>query len=96
MRPIKWNQWIDAATPVPTFSTVNGVPGLYEGAAYCDTGLYRPTFDSKMRSLNRPFEAINTEQLLKRIYNLVDPIDDRLAGGGHGHRAGRPDRRLHA
>ena len=78
---IKWNQWIDPATPVPTFSAVNGVPGLYEGAAYCDTGLYRPTFDSKMRSLNRPFEAINTEQLLKRIYNLVDPIDATLPAG---------------
>ena len=78
---IKWNQWIDPATPIPTFSTVNGVPGLYQGAAYCDTGLYRPTFDSKMRSLGRPFEQINTEQLVKRIYNLVDPIDDTAPAG---------------
>ncbi len=78
---IKWNQWIDAGTPIPTQSFINGVPGLYQGAAYCDAGLYRPTFDSKMRSLNRPFEAINTEQHVKRIYNLVDPIDDTAPAG---------------
>ena len=78
---IKWGYWIDAATPVPTLAALNGVPGLYAGAAYCDTGLYRPTFDSKMRSLGRPFEAINTEQHVKRIYNLVDPIDTALPAG---------------
>jgi hypothetical protein len=78
---IKWNQWIDAGTPIPTQSFVNGVPGLYQGAAYCDADLYRPSFDSKMRSLNRPFEAINTEQHVKRIYNLVDPIDDTAPAG---------------
>jgi IgA Peptidase M64/Calx-beta domain len=75
---IKWNRWIDPATPVPTFSTALGVPGLYQGARYCDTGLYRPTYISKMRSLGRPFEQINTEQLIRRIYNLVSPMDSSL------------------
>jgi hypothetical protein len=28
-----------------------------------------------MRSLNMPFEQINAEQLVKRIYNLVSPLD---------------------
>ena len=28
-----------------------------------------------MRSLDVPFEQINTEQLVKRIYNFVSPID---------------------
>jgi IgA Peptidase M64/Calx-beta domain len=72
---IKWNLWIDPGTPIPTSSTTLGVPGLYEGARYCDTGLYRPTYSSKMRSLGRPFEQINTEQLIRRIYNLVAPVD---------------------
>ena len=72
---IKWAQWIDAATPLPTTTTASGVVGLFQGAAYCDTGLYRPTFNSKMRSLDRPFEQVNTEQHVRRIYNLVDPID---------------------
>ena len=72
---IKWNHWIDASTPVPTVMALRGVPGLFQGAAYCDAGLYRPTLDSKMRNLGRPYEQINTEQLIKRIYNLVSPID---------------------
>src|SRR6185503_15749879 len=72
---IKWNHWIDANTPIPTFSAFDGVPGLYQGAVYCDAGLYRPTFGSKMRFLGRPYEQINTEQLIRRIYNIVSPID---------------------
>lgn len=72
---IKWNHWIDANTPIPTFSTQQGVPGLYEGAVYCDAGLYRPTSGSRMRFLGRPYEQINTEQLIRRVYNFVSPID---------------------
>jgi hypothetical protein len=72
---IKWRLWIDGGTPVPTPGSANGVPGLYEGAVYCLSGAYRPTFNSKMRSLGRPFEQINTEQHIRRIYNLVSPID---------------------
>ena len=72
---IKWNHWIDANTPIPTLSTQQGVPGLYQGAVYCDAGLYRPTSGSKMRFLGRPYEQINTEQLIRRIYNFVSPID---------------------
>ena len=72
---IKWNPWINLATPIPTLGTQAGVPGLYAGAKYCDTGLSRPTFNSKMRSLSVPFEQINSEQLIKRIYNWVSPID---------------------
>jgi hypothetical protein len=72
---IKWNSWIDSGTVLPTPGTVNGVPGLYVGAAYCDAGMYRPTYNSKMRSLGLPFHQINTEQHVKRMYNYVSPID---------------------
>ena len=72
---IKWNHWIDASTAIPTLTPLNGVPGLYEGAVYCDGGLFRPTFGSKMRFLGSPYEQINTEQLIRRIYNIVSPID---------------------
>lgn len=72
---IKWSAWIDANTPIPTTSTTPGIVGLYQGAKYCAAGLYRPTFDSKMRSLGRPFEQINSEQLILRYYNFVSPID---------------------
>ncbi len=79
---IKWNVgggapsgWIEQSTPVPTDDIAAGVPGLYQGAKYCSAGLYRPTFNSKMRSLDVPFEQINSEQLVKRIYNWASPID---------------------
>ncbi len=72
---IKWTSWIDASTPLPTTTTAAGVPGLYEGANYCDTGLFRPTSGSKMRFLGFPFEQINSEQLIRRIYNVASPID---------------------
>jgi hypothetical protein len=72
---IKWSRWVEPTTALPTTGTTNGVVGAYEGAKYCPTGLYRPTFNSKMRSLGRPFEQINTEQLVRRIYSFVSPID---------------------
>jgi hypothetical protein len=79
---IKWNfgggpptGWIELATEIPTPGASPGVVGLYEGARYCTSALFRPTFDSRMRSLNRPFEQVNTEQLVRRIYNWVSPVD---------------------
>jgi len=78
---IKWNPgggppsgWIEPSTPVPTTGVVAGV-GLFEGAQYCLTGLFRPTANSKMRSLSRPFDPVNVEQLIKRIYNFAMPVD---------------------
>jgi hypothetical protein len=77
---IKWAAWIDPGTSLPTRTTVAGVPGAYEGARYCEGGLYRPTYDSKMRTLGRPFEQINTEQLILRFYNFVAPFDSAAPG----------------
>lgn len=78
---IKWNYWIDLSTPIPTTGFTAGVPGLYQGGYYCDQGeFYRPTFNSKMRSLGAPFEQINTEQLVRIIYDLVSPIETSSPG----------------
>ena len=79
---VKWAAWIAAETPVPTFSSAPGVPGLYQGAKYCPSGLYRPTFDSKMRSLGQPYDQINTEQLLRRFYNLTPPLESSQPASG--------------
>lgn len=72
---IKWAPWVEAATVLPTGGSALGIPGAYEGASYCTSGLYRPTFDSKMRSLGRSYDAVNTEQLILRLYNFVQPFD---------------------
>jgi IgA Peptidase M64 len=72
---IKWAVWIEPDTPIPTLGPTVAEPGLYEGAKYCDTGLFRPTYNSKMRSLFQPYEQINSEQLVKQVYGLVSPLD---------------------
>lgn len=79
---IKWNVgggpprgWIDPDTDVPTVDEVASQPGLYEGGKYCEEGIFRPTFDSKMRSLGTPWDAINEAELVKMIYRHVRPID---------------------
>ena len=72
---IKWSYWIAPGTRVPATDATPGVVSAYEGAKYCDSGLFRPTFASKMRRLSKPFEQVNTEQLIRRIYNFVSPID---------------------
>jgi hypothetical protein len=74
---IKWNHWIDPNTPVPTGTIITdpGVVGLYMGALGCIVDMYRPTYRSKMRALGFPYEQVNVEQLVKRIYNFVSPFD---------------------
>lgn len=65
--PIQWNHWINASTPIPTPDSVAG-PGAYQGGLYC-LNFYRPTYESKMRNSWRPFEQVNTELLVRAIYN---------------------------
>ncbi len=61
----KWWLWLD----LPNVDT-------FQGAYYNQFGVYRPTFNSKMRSLYRPFEQVNVEQFVVSIYKIVSPIDD--------------------
>ena len=72
----KWHRWLDE----PNVST-------FEGAMYNEKGLYRPTSNSKMRTLGRPFEQVNTEQFVLSVYKTVDPIDGATAPGSYqdGH-----------
>lgn len=65
----KWAQWLGYNQPGI------GTIGAYEGAGYFDHGLYRPSLDSKMRSLGQPFDAIGREQIILAIYRIVDPLD---------------------
>ncbi|MGI9205182.1 MAG: M64 family metallopeptidase, partial [Woeseiaceae bacterium] len=81
---IKWNNgggpptgWIEQTTPIPTLTGTFGGTGLFDGGKYCDPGLgmYRSIDNSKMRTLGLPFEEVNEEQFVKRIYSFVSPID---------------------
>jgi hypothetical protein len=65
----KWSQWNGYNDPT------GSVVGAYEGARYFDAGLYRPTEDSKMRTLGQPFNAVSREKIILDIYNIVRPLD---------------------
>ncbi|WP_163833622.1 M64 family metallopeptidase [Spartinivicinus ruber] len=63
----KWSHWFDAANNV----------NVFEGAKYCRYGMYRPTNNSLMRTLGLPFYAVNSEQLIRRIYNFTTPLSSQ-------------------
>ena len=65
----KWSQWVGYN------QSGIGVIGTYEGARYFDYGIYRPSLNSKMRSLGRPFNAVCREEIILDIYRIVDPLD---------------------
>ena len=69
----KWSRWIGYNQPGV------GIIGAYEGARYFDKGLFRPSFNSKMRSLNQPFDAVSREKIILDIYSHIDPLDGWLA-----------------
>ena len=70
----KWDRWFGYDDP----DTDIGPIGYYEGGRYHATGIYRPSDNSKMRALNRPFDAISREKFISEIYDEVDPIDSFL------------------
>ena len=78
---IKWNAWIPNGTPIPTPPTAayQNTVGLFQGAHYHATGWYRPTFDSRMQSLQSGsgFGPVNQETLVLAIYGKMRPTDAR-------------------
>jgi hypothetical protein len=68
-RNVKWGSQILASTTVPTApgSYANGTIGTFQGAQYCTTGKYRPTENSRMRSLGQPWHGVN-ERLAKSVF----------------------------
>jgi len=66
----KWADWLGT-----DLASWDGLHSTYEGAVYSEQGVYRPTNDSKMRSLYRPFNLVAAEAFIKEIYKQVKPID---------------------
>jgi hypothetical protein len=73
----KWNRWVGYNDP----SSDIGAIGYYEGGRYFQNGIWRPSDNSKMRALNRPFDAVSREKFVNEIYREVDPLDAWLANG---------------
>jgi hypothetical protein len=69
---IVWRQFIEDSTPIPT-TEVPSDPlqvGLWEGGNYRTNGHYRPIYNSKMRSLDQPWGAINLRAFAQAVHDL--------------------------
>ena len=79
---IRWNVWIDAATPLPTpeyegidpYDYFDAV-GLFEGANYRIRGWYRPHENALMRNLGQKPGAVTREAFVLSYYERVGLID---------------------
>jgi len=70
LEQIKWHDWIEDGTPLPTPATAPyaSVTGLFEGARYTPTGIYRPQLNCKMRDLGADYCSVCTEQFVRSIW----------------------------
>lgn len=66
----KWWRWIGASDPA-----FDGLVSTFEGAAQHELGIWRPTNNSLMRNLGRPFNLPCAEKLIVEIYKMVPPIE---------------------
>jgi hypothetical protein len=68
-RSVKWGGLISGSTAVPTGLGVypNGTVGTFVGAQYCGSGKYRPTENSRMRTLGYPWHAVN-EGAVQKVF----------------------------
>lgn len=91
---LKWNYFVDQATPVPTPDTpqYSQVTGLFEGARYLVTGMYRPVSACNMRYLGVPFCPVCQQAFVHKVYDvpyaeagaklsLIEPDSDVPASG---------------
>jgi hypothetical protein len=62
LHSLPWQSLVDQ--PVPTPSGTKGV-GAFEGAAYCPTGVYRPTHTCRMRETGEGFCPVCTLEMQK-------------------------------
>ena len=67
---VKWKKYFDGTPPVPTPFGYDGY-GVFEGA-WCAYGIYRPTYNSMMRSTYYPFFKVNADQLRKVLNNFKE------------------------
>ena len=75
-QPTKWYRWMDTS-----MTGFDNPISTYEGGNYSQFGVFRPSNNSMMRSLARPFNLVSAERLLHQIYREVSPIDDGTPDG---------------
>lgn len=73
---LKWFRWLGSSLP-----GFDGTVGAFQGGNYSETGVYRPTNNSMMRNLARPFNLPSAEALIREFYREVPPIEDSTPAG---------------
>ncbi len=65
---LKWKHFIEPDTPLPTPANFAGRVGLFEGARYRQSDIYRPKSFCLMREFNVPFCPVCSEAFVARLY----------------------------
>jgi hypothetical protein len=69
-RNAKWAPWLGETDPA-----WDALVSTFEGANTSETGIFRPTDNSLMRALGRPFNLPSAEGLIIEMWKIVAPID---------------------
>jgi hypothetical protein len=89
---IKWRNWINASTPIPTPETTTyaNVVGLFEGAYFHTTDWFRPKLNCRMNTLGVDFCQVCKEAIVLSAYtrlNIIQtssPAENNLTVPGGG------------
>ncbi|NBE80148.1 M64 family metallopeptidase [Micromonospora rubida] len=65
----KWWYWAGENTPD------GGIIDTFEGAYYHNLGIYRPSDNSLMRSLLKPFNLVGREEMTRKFYEMTGLVD---------------------
>lgn len=82
---LKWHEWMGEESPD------GGTVDVYDGARYYESGIYRPTEDSIMRSLGNEFNLPGLEVMIGAFHDVAavaTPAVDLDAQVAHGAEVG--------
>jgi len=67
---LKWQRWVASTTPIPSVAPMPDPieAGLWQGARYQSSGVYRQCFSGIMRSLGAPFCHVDGEAFVKQLF----------------------------
>jgi hypothetical protein len=89
---IKWRDWINPSTPIPTAETATyaNAVGLFEGAYFHENDWYRPKLNCRMNTLGVEFCEVCKETIVLAAYTRLQaihsssPIENNLLVPGGG------------
>lgn len=78
----KWSTWMGYQQPRMNGAGAMGANGAFEGGRYVNTGIWRPTQNSKMNLTSQsrpyPFNMPSIEKIILDIYAKVKPVDTAM------------------